>query len=81
MGKLALCGAAAVALAIATIPASADHNAGPMRNGGQCWHASPGPHANTGFGYWEPCPAAASPDRSVLLHRPLRARRDPHNDR
>jgi hypothetical protein len=80
MGKLALCGAAAVALAIATIPASADHNAGPMRNGNQCWHASSGPNATTGFGYWEPCPASAS-DRSVLLHRPLRARRDPHNDR
>jgi hypothetical protein len=80
MGKLAIC-VGAVMLMIATVPASAEHNTGPMRKGNDCWHASAGPNANHGWGYWEPCAAALTPGRSVELHRPLRARRDPHNDR
>jgi len=85
MGKFAIC-AGAIALAIATVPASAEQNVGPMRNGNQCWQASGGLHANAGFGYWGTCPSSIGAAHNAMgtgseLRRPLRPRRDPHNDR
>jgi hypothetical protein len=86
MGKLGIC-AAAIALAFATVPASADHHTGPLRQGTNCWHPASGPHGGTGFGYWETCPSAAigaahtAAGTGSELRRPLRPRRDPHNDR
>jgi hypothetical protein len=86
MGKLAIC-AAAITLAFATVPASAEHNVGPLRNGNQCWHKQIGPNGASGYGYWESCPGAAigaahtAAGTGSELRRPLRPRRDPHNDR
>jgi hypothetical protein len=85
MSKLIIC-AAAVALAFATVPANAEHNVGPLRNGDQCWHNQTGPHGASGYGYWETCPSAIGAAHNAAgtgseLRRPLRPRRDPHNDR
>ena len=85
MGKLAIC-AAAIALAFATVPASAEHHTGPLKQGNHCWHASGGGHGPTGFGYWETCPSAIGAAHTAAgtgseLRRPLRPRRDRHDDR
>jgi hypothetical protein len=43
---------------LASVPAKAEYNFGPIRNGNQCWKAAPG-HGRDGFGAWNACPAAA----------------------
>jgi len=88
MGKLAICSTAAIALisVVAIVPASAEHNPGPLRKGDQCWHASVASHAQHGWGYWETCARAIGAAHTAAgtgseLRRPLRPRHDPHNDR
>jgi hypothetical protein len=77
---------AAVAAAIITFvaaPASAERNWGPHQQNGQCWSQQVNHGGNSAgtWGYWAPCPTPAAGQRSVALRHPLRARRDPHNDR
>jgi hypothetical protein len=78
MGKFALIATTAAVLTISTAPVSAEHNAGPLRNGDKCWHVSPG-HAQHGWGYWGECTVAALAARDQ--RRLYRRHRDPHNDR
>ena len=85
MSKLMISAAAAALVIAFAVPASAERNWGPVRQNGQCWHSSPGaggPNAGT-WGYWEACAQAASTVRASgnELRRPLRPRRDQHNDR
>jgi hypothetical protein len=50
-------------LAAGAVSAQADANqGGPVRQGNQCWNASPGTGAvnANGFGYWAACPGTAS---------------------
>ncbi len=42
------------ALSLASAPAKADHNPGPVRNGNQCWYNTNKRHSD--FGYWATCP-------------------------
>jgi len=76
---------AAIALvtAFGAVSASAEQNAGPIRQGNQCWKGASNGHGGMGFGHWEQCPAAAAAPaaRGGLLHHPLRPRRDRHDDR
>jgi hypothetical protein len=44
------------AISLASAPAKADHNPGPVRNGNQCWYNANKRHSD--FGYWAPCPAS-----------------------
>jgi hypothetical protein len=76
MGKFAACAVAAIAVAFATVPASAEYHAGqPMKVNGKCWVGAPGYTSGT-FGHWGQCAAPAG-----FLRHPLRARRDRHDDR
>jgi hypothetical protein len=70
-----------LATAVATTQANAESTSwGPVRNGDQCYHNSSGWGGI--FGYWTQCEGtAARAARTTLLHQPVRARRDPHNDR
>jgi hypothetical protein len=45
---------------LATVPAKADMNYGPLQNAGQCWTSSPGYGREGRFGYWGACPQTAS---------------------
>jgi hypothetical protein len=55
----------AVAFALATlvtVPAMAEMNPGPTKNGSQCWKAQVNHGGSNGgtFGYWDACPQPAS---------------------
>lgn len=52
--------AAMTAFALASVPARADHNFGPLQNAGQCWKFSQGYARDGAFGYWGACPQTAS---------------------
>jgi len=52
--------AAAFAALVASVPAKADMNNGPLQNAGKCWSASPGYAREASFGYWGSCPKTAS---------------------
>jgi hypothetical protein len=45
------------AISLASAPAKADHNFGPVRNGDQCWYNANKRHPD--FGYWAACPASS----------------------
>jgi hypothetical protein len=45
---------------VATVPAKADFNFGPVQNGNQCWNSSPNSNNSKEFGYWAACPQPAS---------------------
>jgi hypothetical protein len=50
----------AFAASLASVPANAERNFGPMQNAGQCWKFSQGYARDGGFGYWGACPQTAS---------------------
>ena len=60
MQKFAITAAAmtAVVATLATSPASAERNPGPIKSGGQCWNNSRGGSGE--FGFWGTCPQTAS---------------------
>jgi hypothetical protein len=63
MRGFAIAVAAVSMLAAGAVTAQADANqGGPIRQGNQCWNASPssGQVNANGFGYWGACPATAS---------------------
>jgi hypothetical protein len=62
MRGFAITVAALSILAAGAVTAQADVNYGPVKQGSQCWNASPssGDHRANGFGYWGACPAPAS---------------------
>jgi len=45
-----------LAIALASAPAKADHNPGPVRIGNQCWYNANKRHSD--FGYWAACLAS-----------------------
>ncbi len=50
-----------LAVLLASAPASADRNPGPLVQNGQCWHWSVNNAGNGGhYGYWETCPQKAA---------------------
>jgi len=59
MRKLMISAAAMTAFAalLASAPASADYNFGPVTNAGQCWTYTPN---SKEFGYWGTCPKPAA---------------------
>lgn len=58
----------AFAALLASAPAMADYNYGPVQNGGQCFSGSQG-HKWGGFGFWGACPQTASaPVRPAVRH-------------
>lgn len=60
-----------LAIALASAPANAERNWGPIRNGNQCWNASFGHGANNAgtWGYWAACPEAAAVTVAPRRHR------------
>jgi hypothetical protein len=63
MTKFAVYVATAFALVALSVPASAEFSGGsPVKNGSQCWKASPNHGGSNGgtFGYWDACPKTAS---------------------
>jgi hypothetical protein len=57
------------AASLASAPANADFNFGPVQNAGQCWKLSTN---SKEFGYWSECPRPASvaaPTRHKNHHR------------
>jgi hypothetical protein len=82
MRKLTTLAIATATFALITSASNAEYLGGaPVKNGGNCWNSQAGGHSGMGWGYWAPCPNAAAGQRTALLRHPLRARRDPHNDR
>ena len=70
MRKFVISAAAVTAFAalLASAPAMADYNYGPMQNGSQCWNGSLG-HKYGGFGFWGACPQTASaPVKPAAVH-------------
>jgi D-alanyl-D-alanine dipeptidase len=59
MGKFMISAAAMMVFAtlVATAPAKADFNFGPVQNGNLCWTYTPN---SKEFGYWGACPRPAS---------------------
>lgn len=60
-------GLAVILATLATDPAKADHNPGPVRNGNQCWYNANKRHAD--FGYWAACPASPGAVMLQTSHR------------
>jgi hypothetical protein len=62
MHKLTIAAAIAFGALLASAPANAERNWGPMQQNGQCWKASVGHNgSNAGtWGYWDACPKPAS---------------------
>ncbi len=65
MGKFAICSIAMFAFAsvVATVPASAEQNHGPVQQNGKCWKSTfgaSGAAGGAGFGYWDACAQPAS---------------------
>jgi hypothetical protein len=62
MRKFMIPAAAVTAFAalVATAPADADFNFGPVRNGNLCWKLTPNSNNSKDFGYWATCPEPAS---------------------
>ena len=50
---------AALAALLASAPAKAEYNYGPIQNAGQCWKPAMF-HGRDGFGSWGACPQTAS---------------------
>jgi hypothetical protein len=75
MGKFAICSVAMFAFAsvVATVPASAEQNSGPLQQNGKCWKYSFGAAGGSGghgFGYWDACaqPAGLSVVHTASIH-------------
>jgi hypothetical protein len=62
MTKFTVYAAATFALVGLSVPAIADINGGPVKNGGQCWSNSVLQNGSNGstWGYWGSCPKTAS---------------------
>jgi D-alanyl-D-alanine dipeptidase len=56
MRKFMISAAAMTVFALATAPANADFNFGPVKNGNLCWKLTPN---SKEFGYWAACPQPA----------------------
>jgi hypothetical protein len=60
--------AAAVAVLVAAIPASAADMGGPMKQNGQCWKSAKTMDGGT-FGSWGACEGAAAAKAPATAHR------------
>jgi hypothetical protein len=59
---------------LASAPARAELNFGPVQSGTQCWHVSPNSSNSKDFGYWGTCPQSASAPAAV--HHKKRVQRE-----
>jgi hypothetical protein len=60
--------AAAVAMLVATVPASAADMGGPVKQNGQCWKGAKTSDGGT-FGSWAACPGGTSAPAPAATHR------------
>ncbi len=61
--------AAAMTALMASVPASALENHGPVQVGNQCFKAAPMHERDRGFGSWSTCPQQASLAASTTTHK------------